>query len=145
MHRSLAQTAIRKVQNSSLPDLLCSQSAVPFMQPPLDEESGGVFVGCRKEKENPPGFSTGQAYPLFPESSGGGSRRQKQPDLRQQRRKRLPDPHGQRSLRPSFSDSSLLPWTMRTPRFTCISDGNPFRRLLILSKKMAGLRGLSDP
>jgi hypothetical protein len=24
---------------------------------------------------------------------------------------------------------------MRTPRLTCISDGNPFRRLLIVSKK----------
>jgi hypothetical protein len=29
----------------------------------------------------------------------------------------------------------LLPWTIRTPRFTFVSDGNPLRRLLIVSKK----------
>jgi hypothetical protein len=39
-HSSLVQEAARKVQDSSLPDLLCSRPAVPFMQPPLDEESG---------------------------------------------------------------------------------------------------------
>lgn len=32
-------------------------------------------------------------------------------------------PHGQRSFLPSFSSSSLLPWTMRTPRFTFVSEG----------------------
>lgn len=49
--------------------------------------------------------------------------------------KSLPDPHGQRSFLPSFSVSSLLPWTTRTPRFTFVSDGKPLRRLLIGSKK----------
>ena len=39
---------------------------------------------------------------------------------------RLPLPHGQRSLRPSFSSSSLSPWTMRTPRLTLVSEGKPF-------------------
>jgi hypothetical protein len=38
-------------------------------------------------------------------------------------------------LRPSFSSSSLSPRTIRTPRLTCVSDGMPLRRLLILSKK----------
>ena len=47
----------------------------------------------------------------------------------------FPDPQGQRSFLPSFSSSSLLPWTIRTPRFTFVSDGNPLRRLLIVSKK----------
>jgi hypothetical protein len=68
------------------------------------------------------------------EKSGCGSFRQKQPDVRQQFLKSLPDPQGQRSLRPSFSSSSLSPCTTRTPRFTCVSDGNPRRRLLIDSK-----------
>lgn len=72
-----------------------------------------------------------------PKSSGPGSLHQKQPFLRQQFLKRLPDPHGQRSFLPSFSSSNLLPWTTRTPRFTCVSDGYPRRRLLIVSKKMA--------
>ncbi len=48
--------------------------------------------------------------------------------------KRLPDPHGQRSLRPSFSLSSFSPWTKRRPRLTCCSDGKPLRRLLVGSK-----------
>jgi len=47
----------------------------------------------------------------------------------------LPDPQGQGSFLPNFSVSSLWPWTMRTPRFTFVSDGNPLRRLLIGSKK----------
>ena len=34
--------------------------------------------------------------------------------------------------------SSLLPWTIRNPRFTCVSDGNPFRRLLLTSKAVVG-------
>ena len=41
--------------------------------------------------------------PSFPESSGRDSSRQKRPALRQQRLNRLPDPHGHRSFRPSFS------------------------------------------
>src|SRR5258708_5470791 len=45
-----------------------------------------------------------------------------------------PDPHGHGSLRPSFSKSSLVPPTIRSPRFTWLSDGKPFRRLLLTSK-----------
>lgn len=70
-------------------------------------------------------------------SSDLGWHHQKQPLFRQHFLNRLPLPHGQRSLRPSFSSRSLSPCTMRTPRPTCVSDGNPFRRLLIVSKKMA--------
>lgn len=70
-----------------------------------------------------------------PKSNAAGLRRQKQPFFRQQFFKRLPDPHGHKSLRPSFSSSTLSPWTTRSPRFTCVSDGNPRRRLLIVSKK----------
>ena len=40
-------------------------------------------------------------------------------------------------MRPSFSTSSLVPWTMRTPFLTCVSLGYPFRRLLVRSKKGA--------
>jgi hypothetical protein len=75
---------------------------------------------------------------LFSKSSRLGSRRQNRPDFRQQRLNRLPEPHGQRSLRPSFSVSSLSPWITRIPRLTFVSDGKPFRRLLIGSKKMVG-------
>lgn len=49
------------------------------------------------------------------------------------------------SLRPSFSANSLLLWTIRTPRLTLVSDGNPLRRLLIVSKKMAVVRVLAAP
>ena len=79
--------------------------------------------------------STERTWMSFPKSIGGGSRRQKQPFLRQHFLKRLPELQGQRSFRPSFSSSSLSPWTTRTPRLTCVSDGNPRRRLLMLSKK----------
>lgn len=68
-------------------------------------------------------------------SSDRDLRRQKRPFFRQHFLKRWPDLQGHRSLRPSFSTSSLLPWTIRTPRFTCVSDGYPRRRLLIDSKK----------
>jgi hypothetical protein len=44
-HSSLAHEASRKVQNSSLPDLLCFRPAVPFMQTPLDSSSGGLTLG----------------------------------------------------------------------------------------------------
>src|SRR5262249_9504694 len=43
------------------------------------------------------------------------------PVLRQHRLKRSPLPHGHRSLRPSFSCSSLSPWTTRRPRLTWVS------------------------
>jgi len=46
----------------------------------------------------------------------------------------LPDPHGQGSLRPSFSRSSISPWTKRKPRFTFVSDGYPLRRFELTSK-----------
>jgi hypothetical protein len=47
-HNSLAQEVDRKVQDSSLPDLLCLRPAVPFMQTPSDDESGGVFFAPLK-------------------------------------------------------------------------------------------------
>jgi hypothetical protein len=86
-----------------------------------------------------------RVFSLFAKSSGPDSRRQKQPDFRQHFLNRLPDPHGQRSFRPNFSVSSLLPWTIRTPRFTFVSEGKPLRRFLIVSKKMAVGRGLAGP
>ena len=43
---------------------------------------------------------------------------QKWPDLRQHRLNRRPLPHGQGSLRPSFSSSCLSPWTIRNPHLT---------------------------
>src|SRR4030095_9726119 len=49
------------------------------------------------------------------------------------------EPHGHGSLRPSFSISSLKPRTMRSPRLTCVSDGDPLRRLLVRPKKGAGV------
>ncbi len=70
-------------------------------------------------------------------SSDLGLHHQKRPLFRQHFLNRLPLPHGQRSLRPSFSSRSLSPCTMRTPRPTCVSEGKPFRRLLIVSKKTA--------
>jgi hypothetical protein len=53
----------------------------------------------------------------------GRSRRdlQKLSLSRQQRLKRRPEPQGQGSLRPSFSTSSLSPWTTRSPRLTEVS------------------------
>src|SRR5207253_783737 len=44
---SLAQEANCKAQNSSLPDLLCSRPAVPFMQTPPEDHSGGVSLRFR--------------------------------------------------------------------------------------------------
>jgi hypothetical protein len=69
------------------------------------------------------------------ESSDSGWCHRKQPVVRQQRLNSRPDPQGQRSFRPSFSSSTLSPWTTRNPRLTCVSDGNPRRRLLIVSMK----------
>ena len=69
-------------------------------------------------------------------SSDPDSHRQKRPDLRQHFFNSLPLPHGQRSLRPNFSSSCLFPCTTRTPGLTCVSDGKPFRRLLIVSKEL---------
>ena len=68
---------------------------------------------------------------FFPKSSRRDWNHQKRPDRKQHRLNCLPLPQGHRSLRPSFSSSCLSPWTMRTPRLTLVSDGNPRRRLLI--------------
>src|SRR3546814_16319338 len=43
-------------------------------------------------------------------------------------------PHGQGSLRPNFSVSSLCPGTTRRPFLTWVSEGKPLRRLLVTSK-----------
>jgi hypothetical protein len=91
------------------------------------------------------GSWAGQGQWSFSKSSGPDSHRQKQPVFMQHLLKRFPDLHGQRSFLPTFSDNSLLPWTMRTPRFTFFSDGNPLRRLLIVSKKMLLGRVLAGP
>ena len=79
----------------------------------------------------------GRQSSFLSKSSDLGLHHQKRPFFRQHFLKRLPLPQGQRSLRPSFSSRSLSPCTMRTPRPTCVSDGKPFRRLLIVSKKTA--------
>jgi hypothetical protein len=65
----------------------------------------------------------------------------KRPVLRQQRRKRWPEPHGHGSSRPSFSISSVPEPTMRSPRLTrdSVSLGNPRRRLLVGSKGRPGV------
>ena len=91
---------------------------------------------CDLKREKPAQWTcTGRAEMSVPESSAAGLRHQKQPFFRQHFLKRFPEPHGHRSLRPSFSSSNLSPWTTRSPRFTCVSDGKPRRRLLIVSKK----------
>jgi len=81
-------------------------------------------------------------YPsLISKKNDLGSRRQKQPFVRQHFLKRWPEPQGQRSFLPSFSSSNLSPWTIRSPRLNCVSGGpcsillEPLRRLLIVSKK----------
>jgi hypothetical protein len=70
-----------------------------------------------------------------PSSPKSSDRDQNFSKRRQQRLNRLPDPHGHRSLRPSFSMSSLSPCTSCWPRRTLVSDGYPFRRLLVDSLK----------
>lgn len=74
---------------------------------------------------------------LLPEKSGVCLSRQKNPDCMQQCLNLRAAPQGHGSLRPSFSDRCLSPWTTRTPRLTRVSDGNPRRRLLVRSKKGA--------
>jgi hypothetical protein len=76
---------------------------------------------------------------LIPEKSSSVASRQKKPERMQQFLNFRVEPQGQGSLRPSFSTSSLFPRTTRAPRFTRVSDGNPFRRLLVRSKKGAVL------
>ena len=92
-----------------------------------------------------PATKDGRRSSFLSKSSDLGWHHQKRPFFRQHFLKRLPLPHGQRSLRPSFSSSSLSPLTIRTPRLTCVSDGNPFRRLLIVSKKTAVRRSCVWP
>ena len=79
-------------------------------------------------------FRTGWRLLSISKKTSPGSLRQKEPVVRQHFLKSLPEPQGQRSFRPSFSSSSLSPWTILTPRLTCDSDGNPRRRLLVGSK-----------
>ena len=50
-----------------------------------------------------------------------------------------PDPQGHGSLRPSFSCNSFSACTTRYPRFTRVSEGNPFRRLLLGVKGLVGV------
>ena len=84
----------------------------------------------------------GDALPLSYRTAGkiirGGNHRaghrQKQQLRRQQRLNARPESHGHGSLRPSFSCNGLSPCTMRVPRLTRVSDGKPFRRLLVTSK-----------
>ena len=83
-------------------------------------------------------FRTGDGL-FVPKSSRRDWPHQKRPDFRQHRLNRLRLPQGQRSLRPSFSSSCLSPCTTRTPRLTCVSEGKPLRRLLIVSKKTPDL------
>ena len=100
-----------------------------------------VAVPSGSSVKESPATEDGRRWLFVSKSSDPAGRHQKRPDLRQHFLNRLPLPQGQRSLRPSFSSSSLSPWTIRTPRFTLVSDGNPLRRLLIVSKKMVGRRG----
>ena len=76
----------------------------------------------------------GRVSVFVPKSSRPDWSHQKRPDLRQHRLNRSPLPHGQGSLRPSFSSSCFSPWMIRTPHLTCVSDGKPRRRLLMGSK-----------
>jgi hypothetical protein len=94
-------------------------------------------------RQHCPALSNRAVRSSFPKNSGPDSRRQKQLDFRQHFLKRLPEPHGQRSFRPNFSTSCLVPWTMRRPRFTFVSDGKPLRRLLIVSENTPGRQRLA--
>ena len=55
-----------------------------------------------------PAFTCGVGLISFSKSSGPVPRRQNRPDLRQHFLNRLPEPHGQRSLRPSFSAQDAI-------------------------------------
>ncbi len=114
---------------------------LPIKTPAGVEPALNCFAGSRQavwlQRQSVARRRRGRRDLSVSKSSRRGRRHQKQPDFRQHFLKRLPLPHGQRSLRPSFSSRSLSPWTVRTPRFTLVSDGNPLRRLLIVSKKCA--------
>ncbi len=62
-----------------------------------------------KLRQRCPALSNRAVRSSFPKSSGGVSRRQKQPVLRQHVLNRLLEPQEQRSFLPSFSVNSLLP------------------------------------
>ena len=98
----------------------CEGQLKHFRAPGEDQHADAIRSG--KNKACP---TSRAGFCSFSESSRADSRRQKQPVRRQHFLKSLPELHGQRSFLPSFSDSSLLPWTIRTPRFTFVSDGNP--------------------
>jgi hypothetical protein len=51
---------------------------------------------------------------------------------------RLPPTAIASACRPSRSDSSFSPCTIRSPRLTRVSDSNPCRRLLVASKREPG-------
>ena len=95
-----------------------------------------LLIGGLAQRKAHPARRAGWAACLLPESNDPGSRRQNRPLFRQHFLNRLPEPHGQRSFLPNFSANSLSPWTIRTPRFTFVSDGKPLRRLLIGSKRV---------
>lgn len=60
----------------------------------------------------------------------------KLPEPRQHRLNLFPEPQGHGSLRPSFSQSSLSPWTKPGALFhAMVSEGKPLRRLLVISRK----------
>ena len=65
-----------------------------------------------EEQKHPPDIGAGWAYRSVSKSNRPGSRRQNRPHFRQHFLNRLPEPHGQRSFLPSFSASSLSPWTI---------------------------------
>lgn len=75
----------------------------------------------------------------LPKSSGRAARRHSGQSVGSSASKRLPEPQGQGSLRPSFSHNSLPPWTSRSPRLTWVSKGKPLRRLLVGSKAVGVL------
>ncbi len=108
----------------------------PVIASILSAASGPMARHVRVQKARSADVHRAGSDGSVPKSSRAGLRHQKQPFVRQHFLKRWPEPHGQRSLRPSFSSSTLLPWTTCVPRLTCVSDGNPRRRLLIVSKKM---------
>ena len=86
-----------------------------------------------------PGRGRARSSGSVSESSGGGCCRQRRPELRQQcLRTPAGAALGTGHCGPSFSTSSLSPWTTRSPRFTCVSGRvASFRRLLISPKKLA--------
>jgi hypothetical protein len=90
------------------------------------DNPAGFFLAATVEisKRNAlPGLAIGQGTPSFSESSNVGSRRQKQPVAMQHFLKRFLEPQGHRSFLPTFSTSSLSPWTIRRPRLTSRSEG----------------------